>query len=392
MDEIPEPLRQVIARGMAKDPRSRPSDAAGFASELRDAATGSYGEDWEDRGRSHLAEAALLLLALLWPSGGSPAVAGSAVEHVLLTDPTRGARQPESAHPNGPAQATPGQTTGSTGQTGETEAEHLRHIEHLEHLEHVRHEEHHIEEHLEHVKHEEHVEHLEHEEHLAHLRHLRHEDSGDSGGQSTGRRMARRVRAHPVAATVLAGAAAVVIGVVAAFAATGHNSPSPPSGAPSPGVSTAAAGAPAGGASPAGSSSASAAPAGVPVFDVSFTMARHVNACTAGVSGECPQEPLPLKLVCQADGSCTASSSHWGATHRLTVSGNSMSFTGPDPGVIGPCGGVTTISTITMNITVLSWSGSGATRAPQQLTAQYTVSAPPTGTCGQWYWEATLTS
>jgi hypothetical protein len=130
----------------------------------------------------------------------------------------------------------------------------------------------------------------------------------------------------------------------------------------------------------------------VPVFDVSFTMARHVNACNSGTNGACPQEPLPLTLVCQAGGSCTASSGHWGASHKLTVNGNSMTFTGTDPGVIGPCDGVTTISTITMNITVLSWSGSGATRAPQQLTAQYTVAAPPTGSCSQWYWEATLTS
>ena len=57
-----------------RDPQYRPSDAGRLAAELRDAATGSYGQDWQDRGRSHLAEAALLLLALLWPSGGSSAV------------------------------------------------------------------------------------------------------------------------------------------------------------------------------------------------------------------------------------------------------------------------------------------------------------------------------
>ena len=46
-----------------------------------------------------------------------------------------------------------------------------------------------------------------------------------------------------------------------------------------------------------------------------------------------------------------------------------------------------------MNITVESWSGTGATRRPQQLTAQYTVNAPASGCSELWnYFEATLTS
>jgi protein kinase-like protein len=175
LDEIPEPLRPVIARGLAKDARIRPSDAGALAAELREAATEKYGEGWEDRGRSHLAEAAVALLALLWPSGGSSAAASSAMEHVQLTDPARNARPPQSAHPGQPAQAThaaqAGQPGGSSGQADETEAEHLHHIEHLEHAEHL--------DHVEHVEHEEHLEHLEHEEHLAHLHQLNGENGGD---------------------------------------------------------------------------------------------------------------------------------------------------------------------------------------------------------------------
>ena len=228
LDHIPGPLRPVITRGLAKDPRTRPSDAAVLAAELRDAAASGYGQDWESRGRSHLAEAALLLLALLWPAGGSPAAAGSAVEHVQLTDPARNARPPQPTRQGQPAQnshaAQAGHPAGGNSQAGQTGAEHLHHVAHVEHVQH-----------LEHVEHAEHLEHVEHAEHLAHERNVQHKNSGNRGG----RRTLRRVRAHPVAAAVVACAAVVVIAVVAAFAASGHN-PAPPSGAPSPARSTVA--------------------------------------------------------------------------------------------------------------------------------------------------------
>ena len=387
MDEIPEPLQPVIARGMAKDPRSRPSDAGGLAVELRDAATDSYGEGWEDRGRSHLAEAALLLLALLWPSSGSPAVAGSAVEHVELTDPARGGHPGQPAQAAHPAQA--GQATGSSGQTGDTEAAHLHHVEHLEHVEHVRHEEH--VEHLEHAEHLEHVEH-EHAEHVEHLEHLRAERAKEEAeARQPTRRPSRprgRARVMTVAAAV---AAAVVIGVVAALAATSQHSTPPPSGAPSPGASIAGPGTPGNAPNPGGSTAPAGTAAGTPSFAVSFSMTRHLNACEP--TDSCTTEPLPLMLVCHTGGVCTASSGHWGASHPLTVNGNSMYFKGPDPGVSPLCNGATRISTITMDITVESWSGSGATRKPSQLTAQYTVQAPATTCNDLWnYFEATLTS
>ena len=56
---------------MAKDPESRPADAASLVTELNTIASRAYGQDWERRGRSHLGEAALLLAAL-WPSARRP--------------------------------------------------------------------------------------------------------------------------------------------------------------------------------------------------------------------------------------------------------------------------------------------------------------------------------
>src|SRR5580692_2446548 len=110
LEAVPEPLRPLVTAGMAKDPGDRPADAAVFVSELRTAAAGACGQDWEERGRSALAEAALLLAAL-WPSGAAPAVQGAAVEHVKLPRSPRGSRQ----------------------------SRHRLHLQHKAHLRHLRH-------------------------------------------------------------------------------------------------------------------------------------------------------------------------------------------------------------------------------------------------------------
>ena len=83
VDAVPEPVRPLVAAGMAKQPEDRPADATTFVAALNEVAAGAYGPDWYERGRSHLAEAALLLAAL-WPSSGPPAVQGTTVEEIPL--------------------------------------------------------------------------------------------------------------------------------------------------------------------------------------------------------------------------------------------------------------------------------------------------------------------
>jgi serine/threonine-protein kinase len=128
LEPVPEPLRPLVTAGMAKNPADRPADAASFVTELRAAAWPAYGQDWEDHGRSHLGEAALLLAAL-WPSGAAPAVQGQVVEQVRLS---QGSQQPR-------------------------EPQHPRNLDHPRHLEHVKHLQHLDREHVEHVEHIEHV-------------------------------------------------------------------------------------------------------------------------------------------------------------------------------------------------------------------------------------------
>src|SRR5580692_5543354 len=127
LEPVPVPLRPMVAAGMAKDPAGRPPDAASFVAGLNAAAAGAYGPDWENRGRSHLAEAALLLAAL-WPSGSAPAVAGHAVQHVGLSG---GGQPSQNDQPSQPYQGQPSQVS--------PESEHARHLEHVRHLEHLKH-------------------------------------------------------------------------------------------------------------------------------------------------------------------------------------------------------------------------------------------------------------
>ncbi|MGW5030678.1 serine/threonine-protein kinase [Streptomyces nigra] len=66
-EEAPEPVRDLVRRGLAKDPEQRPARAAEFVRELEAAAGAGYGPDWEERGRDRLA-ALVALLPLLLPS------------------------------------------------------------------------------------------------------------------------------------------------------------------------------------------------------------------------------------------------------------------------------------------------------------------------------------
>ena len=91
VDAVPEPVRPLVAAGMAKQPEDRPADATTFVAALNEVAAGAYGPDWHERGRSHLGEAALLLAAL-WPSGGPPAVQGITVQQIPLRQRNRRSR------------------------------------------------------------------------------------------------------------------------------------------------------------------------------------------------------------------------------------------------------------------------------------------------------------
>ncbi|MDK1474302.1 serine/threonine-protein kinase [Streptomyces sp. 549] len=64
---VPEPVRDLVRRGLAKDPAERPSDAAAFVAELDEVAERAYGPRWESRGRRRLAALAALV-PLLFPS------------------------------------------------------------------------------------------------------------------------------------------------------------------------------------------------------------------------------------------------------------------------------------------------------------------------------------
>jgi len=118
LEPVPGPLRQLVEAGMAKQPERRPTNGTHLVAALRAAAAGACGPDWEDRGRSHLGEAALLLAAL-WPLGGPPAVQGLTVENLELS------REGYLPKHGGPPES--------------AETRHFWHVLHLEHLAHLLH-------------------------------------------------------------------------------------------------------------------------------------------------------------------------------------------------------------------------------------------------------------
>lgn len=67
VEEVPEPLRGLVERGLAKNAAERPPSAEAFLTELEAIAAEAYGPDWEERGRRRLARLAGLL-ALLFPN------------------------------------------------------------------------------------------------------------------------------------------------------------------------------------------------------------------------------------------------------------------------------------------------------------------------------------
>jgi tRNA A-37 threonylcarbamoyl transferase component Bud32 len=89
VDQLDEPLRSLVARGMAKDPAHRPASATDLVTQLEATATEAYGGDWESRGAGKLAEyAAALLLLLAKTALGSAATTTSTSTSTSWTSTT----------------------------------------------------------------------------------------------------------------------------------------------------------------------------------------------------------------------------------------------------------------------------------------------------------------
>ncbi|WP_246002484.1 serine/threonine-protein kinase [Allorhizocola rhizosphaerae] len=82
VDEVPEAVRGLVRRGLAKKSDHRPKDAATFLVELEAVAGAGYGPEWEEEGRGSLARRAALLL-LLFPLAGA-AAGGTGLAQTVL--------------------------------------------------------------------------------------------------------------------------------------------------------------------------------------------------------------------------------------------------------------------------------------------------------------------
>ncbi|MEV1170442.1 serine/threonine-protein kinase, partial [Nonomuraea sp. NPDC049784] len=86
LEVTPDTLRDLLKRGMAKDPSARYASARQFAAELEEDAVAGYGPEWEKRGRRHLGELATLL-ALRFPLARTEPAAGTTLKDRVLRMP-----------------------------------------------------------------------------------------------------------------------------------------------------------------------------------------------------------------------------------------------------------------------------------------------------------------
>ncbi|MFF0003038.1 serine/threonine-protein kinase [Streptomyces tibetensis] len=93
-EKVPDVVRELVRRGLAKDPVERPAQAEAFVTELEAVAGAAYGTDWEERGRKRLA-ALVALLPLLLPSARTAPRSTTDTARTVLSRTPR----PGRAHP-----------------------------------------------------------------------------------------------------------------------------------------------------------------------------------------------------------------------------------------------------------------------------------------------------
>ncbi|MFF3500177.1 serine/threonine-protein kinase [Streptomyces sp. NPDC003247] len=94
VEDVPEAVRPLVRRGLAKSAADRPRDAASFVADLEAVAVASYGGDWEERGRGRLAAVVALLLFLLPSAREAPRSTADTARTVLGGDASRGRLRP----------------------------------------------------------------------------------------------------------------------------------------------------------------------------------------------------------------------------------------------------------------------------------------------------------
>src|ERR1700733_12401037 len=85
LDRIDQPLQDLVAWGMAKNPADRPRNSRSFLHAVGAGAADASGPFWEDQGRRELAERAAALLPLLAGGGGGSATATRRARRKILT-------------------------------------------------------------------------------------------------------------------------------------------------------------------------------------------------------------------------------------------------------------------------------------------------------------------
>ncbi|MFD0901521.1 serine/threonine-protein kinase [Actinomadura sediminis] len=90
VEEVPGPLRDLLRRGLAKDPADRPASVADFITALEEAAISAYGPSWEAQGRGRLTELAAEAARRPEPKKPSRGTGRNAI--VAAAQPVRGSR------------------------------------------------------------------------------------------------------------------------------------------------------------------------------------------------------------------------------------------------------------------------------------------------------------